>query len=44
MDSERKVAPLRTADDAIVMQTDGLSVGQALEQVLSIVMRPAPAA
>ena len=44
MDSERKVAPLRTADDAVVVQTDGLSVGQALEQVLAIVMRPAPAA
>ena len=44
MDSERKVAPLRIADDAIVVQTDGLSVGQALEQVLAIVMRPAPAA
>ena len=44
MDSERKVAPLRTADDAIVVQTDGQSVGQALEQVLAIVTRPAPAA
>jgi cytidylate kinase len=44
MDSERKVAPLRTADDAVVVQTAGLSVGQALEQVLAIVMRPAPAA
>jgi cytidylate kinase len=44
MDSERKVAPLRTADDAAVVQTDGLSVGQALEKVLAIVTRPAPAA
>jgi CMP/dCMP kinase len=44
MDSERTVAPLRTADDAVVVQTDGLSVGQALEMVLAIVTRPAPAA
>jgi len=44
MDSERKVAPLRTADDATVVQTDGLSVGQALEQVLAILTRPAPTA
>ncbi len=44
MDSERKVAPLRTAEDAIVVQTDGQSVGQALDQVLAIVTRPAPAA
>lgn len=44
MDSERKVAPLRTADDAAVVQTDGLSVGQALDKVLAIVTRPASAA
>jgi cytidylate kinase len=44
MDSERKVAPLRTADDAVVVQTDGLSVGQALEKVLAIVTRPATTA
>jgi CMP/dCMP kinase len=37
LDSERKVAPLRAADDAIVVQTDGLAVGQALEKVLAIV-------
>ncbi|HEY6957739.1 MAG TPA: (d)CMP kinase [Candidatus Limnocylindria bacterium] len=37
LDSERKVAPLRAADDAIVVQTDGLAVGQALERVLAIV-------
>ena len=36
LDSERAVAPLRAADDAIVVQTDGLSVGQALEKVLAI--------
>lgn len=44
MDSERKVAPLRIADDAVVVQTDGLSVGQALDKVLAIVTRPAPTA
>ena len=37
LDSERAVAPLRTAEDAIVVQTDGLSVGEALDRVLSIV-------
>ena len=37
IDSERKVAPLRAADDAIVVQTDGLSVGEALENILAIV-------
>ena len=36
LDSEHAVAPLRAADDAIVVQTDGLSVGQALEKVLAI--------
>lgn len=37
LDSEREVAPLRAAEDAIVVQTDGLSVGQALERILAIV-------
>ncbi len=37
LDSERAVAPLRAAEDAIVVQTDGLSVGEALDQVLAIV-------
>lgn len=37
LDSERAVAPLRAADDAIVVQTDGLAVGQALDRVLAIV-------
>ena len=37
LDSERKVAPLRAADDAIIVQTDGLSVGEALDRVLAIV-------
>jgi cytidylate kinase len=37
LDSERKVAPLRAADDAIIVHTDGLAVGQALDKVLAIV-------
>jgi cytidylate kinase len=37
LDSERAVAPLKAADDAVVIQTDGLSVGQALEKVLAII-------
>ena len=37
LDSERAVAPLKAAEDAIVLQTDGLSVGQALEKVLAII-------
>ena len=38
LDSERVVAPLRPADDAVVIQTDGLAVGQALDKVLAIVI------
>jgi len=41
LDSERAVAPLRAADDATVVQTDGLSVGQALDRVLEVIARPA---
>ncbi len=37
LDSERVVAPLKPADDAIVIQTDGLAVGEALDKVLAIV-------
>jgi len=37
LDSERAVAPLKTADDAIVVHTDGLAVGEALDKVLAIV-------
>ena len=39
LDSERAVAPLRAADDAVVVQTDGLSVGQALDRVLATITR-----
>lgn len=37
LDSERAVAPLRAAEDAIVVETDGESVGQALDRVLSVI-------
>lgn len=39
LDSERVVSPLRPAGDAIVVQTDGMSVGQALEHVLAVIRR-----
>ncbi len=37
LDSERTVAPMKAAEDAIIVPTDGLSVGQALDQVLAII-------
>lgn len=40
LDTERVVSPLKAAEDAIVVQTDGLSVGQALERVLQLIARP----
>jgi cytidylate kinase len=36
LDSKRTVAPLRAADDAILVETDGLSVGEALDRVLQV--------
>src|SRR5437762_11454730 len=39
LDSKRTVAPLRAADDAIVVETDGLSVREALERVLQVIDR-----
>ncbi len=44
LDSERTVAPLKAAADAVVVQTDGLAVGQGLDRVLEIVTRPSPPA
>ena len=41
LDSTREVAPLRPADDAIMVETDGLTVGEALEKVHAAVMLPA---
>ena len=37
LDSERAIAPLKAAEDAIVVETDGESVGQALDRVLSVI-------
>lgn len=39
LDSERVVSPLRPAEDAVIVQTDGLSVRQALEAVLAVIAR-----
>src|SRR2546427_10766041 len=40
LDSHRALAPLRAADDATIVETDGMSVRQALGRVLSLVPRP----
>lgn len=40
LDSERAVAPLKAAEDAVIVETDGDSVGQALERVLAVIARP----
>ena len=40
LDSTRPVAPLRPAGDALVVETDGCTVGEALEKVLGVVTRP----
>ena len=39
LDSKRTVAPLRAADDAIMVETDGLSVREALDRVLQVIER-----
>ena len=39
LDSKRTVAPLRAANDAIVVETDGLSVREALDRVLQVIER-----
>jgi len=36
MDSEREVSPLRAADDAIVLQTDALSLEAVMEKVFAL--------
>ena len=38
IDSEREVSPLRPADDARIIQTDGLTQDQVLERVLDLVL------
>lgn len=42
MDSEREVAPLRAADDAEVLHTDGMSVEQSVERILSLAQAYVP--
>ena len=43
LDSTRAVAPLRAAEDAVVVETDGLSVREALERVIDVIeRRPIP--
>jgi cytidylate kinase len=39
LDTERAVSPLKAADDAVVVQTDGLSVREALDRVLGAIQR-----
>ena len=40
LDTERAVSPLKAAKDATVVQTDGLSVREALDKVLAAIQRP----
>jgi cytidylate kinase len=40
LDSERAVSPLKAAEDAIIVQTDGLTVRDALDKVLAATQRP----
>ena len=40
IDSEREAAPLRPADDAIIVDTDGLSIEQVLAKVEDLVNKP----
>ncbi|HEV2250811.1 MAG TPA: (d)CMP kinase, partial [Candidatus Limnocylindria bacterium] len=40
LDTERAVSPLKAAEDAVVVQTDGLSVREALDNVLAAIQRP----
>ena len=39
LDTERAVSPLKAAPDAVVVQTDGLSVKEALERVLGAISK-----
>jgi CMP/dCMP kinase len=40
LDTERAVSPLKAAADAIIVETDGLSVREALDKVLAAIQRP----
>jgi len=37
IDSEREVSPLRPADDAVIINTDGLSLDDVMDRVLGLV-------
>jgi cytidylate kinase len=37
IDTERAVSPLRPADDAVIIETDGLTLDQVMERVLRLV-------
>jgi len=39
IDSSRETAPLRPADDAVIIQTDGFSLQQVFDQVISIITK-----
>jgi cytidylate kinase len=39
IDSSRQVAPLRPADDAVILNSDGLDAREVLEEVLALVQR-----
>jgi cytidylate kinase len=38
IDSEREVSPLRPADDAVVIDTDGLSLDEVMDRVIGLVL------
>jgi CMP/dCMP kinase len=40
LDTERAVSPLKAAEDATIVQTDGLSVREALDRALAAIQRP----
>ena len=39
IDSSRQVAPLRPAEDAVILNSDGLDARQVLEEVLELVQQ-----
>ena len=39
IDSQREAAPLRPAEDAVVVNTDGLSIAEVLEAVMKLVKK-----
>jgi cytidylate kinase len=41
-DSSRKHAPLRPAEDAVVLDTDGLNIQEVLDKILSVIEKSLP--